>query len=639
MPSSTNFDGMSYSGYVPPHVSGDVGPAHYVQAVNVQIAVYEKTGTPALASVTLNTLWDGAGGETPCVGNDPDPLYHRGDPAVLYDHLDDRWIIADTAWADVDGPYYICMLVSKTGNPVSGGWWRYAFSAGPNILYAPSSPELGLWPSGIYMANDLLDLPAETPSGAQVWALNRDDLAVGAPTDPQTQTVAGVSYSGLLPANFRGVQPPAGRPNYFVARDPSTAALDIWRYHVDWTTNPATATFSVDPTQVTIASHAAVPALVPQMNGEGEDLQSQGDRLMPQNQYRNIAGVESLWLTHAVGDGGNPNLAGIRWYQLDVTGDSIDAAPAQYGEFFGDPADTDYRWIPSLAVDRRGNMAVGYSVSSSGMYPEIRYAGRLITDSPGTLGQGEATLVAGTGAQTGVGGAWGTHSSMTIDPGGCAFWYTNMYYATTGSSWKTRIGFFEMPSCHLFADVPVTGKEWMEPWIEAFYYAGITTGCGNPPLIYCPENQVTRAEMAVFLLRAKHGAGYVPPAASDYFDDVPVAGKEWMLPWIDEYYREGLTTGCGHGPLIFCPENNVTRAEMAVFVLRAIHDMGWAPPPLSHFFTDMPVTGKEWMEPWVDEFYREGITTGCGGGNFCPENGVTRAEMAVFIDRAYHLFP
>ncbi len=194
---------------------------------------------------------------------------------------------------------------------------------------------------------------------------------------------------------------------------------------------------------------------------------------------------------------------------------------------------------------------------------------------------------------------------------------------------------------HLFADVPVTGKEWMEPWIDAFYYAGATTGCGVGPLIYCPENNVTRAEMAVFLLRAKHGYDYAPPPPVGYFTDVPVPGKEWMEAWIDQFFVEGVTTGCGLDPLRYCPEQNVTRAEMAVFVLRAIHTSGWTPPAQTGIFDDVPVPGKEWMQPWIEEFYRAGITTGCGLDplRYCPENNTTRAEMAVFIDRAFELYP
>ncbi len=193
----------------------------------------------------------------------------------------------------------------------------------------------------------------------------------------------------------------------------------------------------------------------------------------------------------------------------------------------------------------------------------------------------------------------------------------------------------------LFADVPVPGKEWMEPWIVEYYNEGITTGCGTEPLIYCPEDSATRAEIAVFLLRAIHGVGYTPPPATNTFSDVPVAGKEWMAPWIDEFYAEGLTTGCAADPLQFCPERHVTRAEMAVFVLRAIHLPGFTPPAAVGIFDDVPVPGKEWMEPWIEHYYDHGITTGCGVEPliYCPENDTTRAELAVFIGRAFEFYP
>jgi hypothetical protein len=188
-----------------------------------------------------------------------------------------------------------------------------------------------------------------------------------------------------------------------------------------------------------------------------------------------------------------------------------------------------------------------------------------------------------------------------------------------------------------FADVPIDHALWA--YIEAFYNAGITTGCGVSPLIYCPDNPVTRASMAVFLLRAKYGSGYTPPVATHTFADLPVAGKEWQEAWVDQFYLEGITTGCGVSPLIYCPENSVTRAAMAVFILRAKYGSSYTPPAASHFFADLPVAGKEWMEPWVDELYREGITTGCGTGPliYCPETAVKRQAMAAFIVRAFNL--
>jgi len=188
-----------------------------------------------------------------------------------------------------------------------------------------------------------------------------------------------------------------------------------------------------------------------------------------------------------------------------------------------------------------------------------------------------------------------------------------------------------------FADVPIDHTLW--EYIEAFYASGITTGCGVSPLIFCPENNVTRASMAVFLLRAKHGSGYAPPPATHTFADLPVAGKEWQEAWVDQFYSEGITTGCGTGPLVYCPENPVTRAAMAVFILRTLEGSSYTPPAASHFFADLPVAGKEWMEPWVDELYRRGITTGCGVSPliYCPENPVKRQAMAAFIVRAFNL--
>ncbi len=139
------------------------------------------------------------------------------------------------------------------------------------------------------------------------------------------------------------------------------------------------------------------------------------------------------------------------------------------------------------------------------------------------------------------------------------------------------IGSFEYRPAHVFNDMPVAAKEWMEPWVNEFYFNGITTGCGASPLIYCPESTVTRAAMAVFLLRAKHGATYSPPAATHTFVDMPVAGKEWMEPWVDQLFAEGITTGCGAGPM-FCPEAPVTRAALAVFLLRALEGSLYVPP-------------------------------------------------------------
>ena len=193
-----------------------------------------------------------------------------------------------------------------------------------------------------------------------------------------------------------------------------------------------------------------------------------------------------------------------------------------------------------------------------------------------------------------------------------------------------------------FADVLPTHPLWR--YVEGFFAKGITTGCAVNPLRYCPDRGVTRAEMAVFILRAKDGlATPVPnPENVGIFADVPTTGKEWMKPWIEEFYGQGITTGCAVNPLKFCPERGITRAEMAVFLLRALNDPGTPTPSPAYMntFVDVPTPGKEWMKPWIEYFYEKGYTTGCGGTpgvdlRYCPERGANRAEMATFIDRIF----
>ena len=190
-----------------------------------------------------------------------------------------------------------------------------------------------------------------------------------------------------------------------------------------------------------------------------------------------------------------------------------------------------------------------------------------------------------------------------------------------------------------FADVP--SSHWAYQYVETFYAAGMTTGCATEPFRYCPERLVTRAETAVFFLRSINGGSYQPPVASGTFADVPVAGKDWMEPWIEEFFAEGLTTGCSADPLGYCPERTVTRAELAVFALRAKYGQDYQPPAvIESSFSDVPVSGKAWMMPWIEEFYQEGLTTGCYQTptlQYCPERGVTRAEMATFLVRTFNI--
>jgi hypothetical protein len=184
-----------------------------------------------------------------------------------------------------------------------------------------------------------------------------------------------------------------------------------------------------------------------------------------------------------------------------------------------------------------------------------------------------------------------------------------------------------------FADVLYT--HWAYFWIDRLYAAGITSGCGTNPLTYCPDNPVTRAQMAVFLERGIHGSAYQPPAvgAGTGFNDV--ATSYWAAAWIKQLYVDGITSGCGGGN--YCPDNPVTRSQMAVFLLRAEYGVAYIPPGVGSNtgFNDVPVT--YWAAAWIKQLAAEGITTGCGSGIYCPEDTVTRAQMAVFLVRTFNL--
>jgi predicted outer membrane repeat protein len=193
------------------------------------------------------------------------------------------------------------------------------------------------------------------------------------------------------------------------------------------------------------------------------------------------------------------------------------------------------------------------------------------------------------------------------------------------------IGAYEKPLT--FTDVPFNHSAWQ--YIEAIYNAGITGGCTTTPLNYCPNNTVTRAQMAIFLLRGIHGSSYTPPAVGDDtgFNDVPTTHS--AAAWIKQLAAEGITGGCGGGN--YCPSQAVTRAQMAIFLLRAKYGDDYVPPAVgdSSGFNDVPAASS--TAPWIKQLAAEGITGGCGGGNYCPNNPVTRAQMAIFLQRAFNL--
>lgn len=182
----------------------------------------------------------------------------------------------------------------------------------------------------------------------------------------------------------------------------------------------------------------------------------------------------------------------------------------------------------------------------------------------------------------------------------------------------------------------VSGDYWAFDAIRRLANADVTQGCGTAPPLYCPDTPVTRDQMAVFLLRGRHGGAYIPPqVATSRFADVP--NGFWALSWIEQLAQEGITSGCGMNPLVYCPTASVTRDQMAVLLLRAKYGANYVPPPATGVFADVPLS--HWAAPWIEKLAADGITDGCmtAPKAYCPASAVTRDEMAVFLVRTFGL--
>jgi subtilisin-like proprotein convertase family protein len=430
IPSTTvAFEGMGagLAGFTvqsaPPDTDGDIGPNHYVQIVNSSVTVFNRTGGKLLGPITTNTLFSGFAGAC-ATTND-------GDGVVRYDRIANRWVVAQFSVNGGNGPFFQCIAVSTTPDP-TGTYNRYQFSYPAFNDY----PKMALWPDGYYTTFNMF--PNNVFGGAKSCAYDRAKMLTGAVATQEcfdTSTAIG----GLLASDLDGATlPPAGSPNFQLALD--TNQLAFFKMHVDFTT-PANATF-VGPTFIPTAAFTALcdgGTCVKQPGTTGQ-LDSLADRLMNRLVYRRFADHEALLVSHAVTAGAG---GGVRFYELRTPN-----TPTifQQGTYAPDAA---FRWMSSMTFDSVGNIGMGFAISSSTISPSIRYTGRLVGDPAGTMGQGEATIIAGAGAQTGGLTRFGDYSSINIDPtDDCTFWYTQEYIAASGSfNWHTRVGAFKFANC------------------------------------------------------------------------------------------------------------------------------------------------------------------------------------------------
>lgn len=459
-------NGIGFTGVNPPDTVGDVGPNHYVQSINgssgAVVRIFDKTtGAP----VGVQFSMEGLG-----TGNCATGL---GDPIVLYDSSANRWMLSEFS----SSGNRLCVYVSTSPDP-AGTYAAYQFTA-PGF---PDYPKYSVWPDAYYVSTN--------ESSPAVYALDRVKMLAGQPATSQrftTTSLSGFGFQALTPADLDGpTLPPAGSPGIFMRhRDtevhgpagfPSSDILEIFAFTVDWVT-PANSSFVQLPDVGTTESNHLLTA--PSVRDTGIDLPqlvnsefssnlcglssfscmgmpgvTQGasgsldplrEVIMNRLVYRNFGAYQTLVGNFVTNVGAaSPNSAhrgGVRWFELRKVG-AGSWTLQQEGTFA--PTTDDNRWMAGIAMDGSGNIALGYNISSSTIFPGIRYTGRLVSDPPGTMTQGDNVLVAGT-ANNGS-NRYGDYSAMSVDPSDdCTFWFTGQWNGA--SSWSTRIGKFKFDQC------------------------------------------------------------------------------------------------------------------------------------------------------------------------------------------------
>jgi len=463
------FEGLDRFGFgagSPPDTNGDVGPNNYIQTVNTSVGIYNKTTGVRDAAFTFNTLMSQGAFGNLCDTN------NFGDPVVLYDTFEDRWIITDFAFlldggGNVLAPAFQCFAASKTSDPLAGGWNFYSLQINDGLH---DYEKLAIWPDGLYMSANMFSFGAGSAfQGARAWAFNKAQMYAGAPSVQNVSFNVGGGDFTVIPSNARlqTGTPPAGTPNYFLSTWLFTNGLSIYKFHVDWDrTSLSTFTGPDVPIAGTSWPNAAVANAG--QPGTATLLDVLQIRAMVQNQYTNFGGTESLWAPHTVRRGNTTGLAAPRWYQVNVTGGTVNLSLPQATTWDPDAANVINRFMPSLALDRAGNMALGYSTSFTGAtdFPSIKYAGRLSTDPVNTFSLTEQLFFAGTASQTGT-TRWGDYSSMTLDPNGCTFWYTTEYAnpadQTFDHRWLTKFGSFQFSPCTTIGNGTLQGTVTTSP--------------------------------------------------------------------------------------------------------------------------------------------------------------------------------
>jgi hypothetical protein len=428
-----SFSGIPSPGYVPSDSNLAVGPNDIVEVVNVQFAVYSKTGATLAGPTNIQTLFSPLGGV--CAGT-------VGDPVVLYDRPANRWVIS---MIGAGSSYGECVAVSKTSDP-TGAYYLYGYAAfGSNLN---DYPKLSTWATttnsaylstyNIFSSNAFL--------GADLCGFDRTKMLAGNASAALLCQMTPDTEGSYLPSDMDGPTPPVdGTPGLFITwQNNNPGQLYLRKLTLNF--SAGTATLS-SPTTISVANTNLACGdggqCVPQQ-GTTQTLDTLGDRMMYRFAVRHFSDHDRAVVNHAVGVNSSGTPVAVRWYELYDPAGTVTLN--QQGTF---APDSTYRWMASLAEDKVGDIGLGYSASSSDIYAGIRFTGRMPSDSLGTM-ESEDTILQGTGAQVGsYAYRWGDYTAMQVDPSDdCTFWYVDQYQAVTGTfDWSTNISSFAFPTC------------------------------------------------------------------------------------------------------------------------------------------------------------------------------------------------
>jgi hypothetical protein len=465
-----------------------VGPNHIMQTVNSRMAIFDKRGKALYGPAPNNTVFKGFGGACEATNN--------GDTVVRYDQLADRWLIVmpvfrrgavrpdqpqpgragePAQWsvpgrssqpgaaaplfvppysstpappqprgqgnpgAQPQGPYSMCYAVSAGPDPL-GSYYRYEFL---RPLF-PDYPRPAVWPDGYYVPTSTGDDVIQK----HACVAEREKMLKGEPTREQCIVIDGVNFLNNADLDGKSL-PPKGAPNIMMAAGGTQLkkvmeddGVFVWRFHVDW--GDAGRTKVTGPEKISVAPYrylcdGQLTNCVPQPGTERR-LDAQGDKIMARLVYRRVGRQESVVAVHSVNTSGGGG--GVRWYEFRINPDRS-VRLHQQGTFAPDGF---YRWMASPAIDRRGNIGIGYSFGGTPNFAGQRFAGRLASDPPGQLTLGETVLVQGEAAQEAM--RWEDYTQTALDPSDdCTIWYVGDYLKGGEASYSSRIGAFRLPGC------------------------------------------------------------------------------------------------------------------------------------------------------------------------------------------------